>query len=519
MLDESGRYIPGHLSRRQAVGLGLAALLAPGPAWAAEKGLQFGPSRPFSWEWLQNEALALAARPHVKPRRIEAAAAVDYDALNHIHYRAEAELWRGREEGAVRFFPLSVTAREPVNISVVERGSAREISWSPHLFDAPANSPLHKLRGDKGGFAGFRVMNPSGVGDWLAYLGASYFRSAGPLDQYGLSARAIAIDVALHTVEEFPLFTHFWLERLPDATLIHALLDGPRMAGAWRFVVRHTGEEVVQDVSAMVSLRDDVSRLGIAPLTSMYWYGETERGPRIDWRPEVHDSDGLLIHNGRGERLWRPLRNPSGLKINAFADHDPRGFGLMQRDRVYSHYEDDGVFYHKRPSLWVEPQSDWGAGAVELVEIPTVSEVEDNIVAFWRPATPAKQGDRLDFSYRLRWLKDEPDDTPLARVVATRSGLGGIPGARAREDVLKLVVDFEGPVLKGLGRDSGVDVDILTILGKVIAHSIYPVVEQEGRWRLMLDVVPDPGAVMDLRATLHRDGKPLGETWLYQVTP
>ena len=270
MQNESEGNIRGQLSRRQAVGLGLAALLTPGHALAAGKGLKFGQPQAFSWEWLQNHALALASRPYVKPRRIDAAAAIDYDALNHIHYRADAELWRGRDEGAVRFFPLSVTAREPVTISVVERGAAREILWSPDLFDTPANNPLRKFIGDKGGFAGFRVMNPSGVGDWLAYLGASYFRSAGPLDQYGLSARAIAVDVALHTVEEFPLFTHFWLEQQPDTTLIYALLDGPRMAGAWRFVVRHAGDEVVQDVSAMVFLRDDVARLGLAPLTSMY---------------------------------------------------------------------------------------------------------------------------------------------------------------------------------------------------------------------------------------------------------
>jgi glucans biosynthesis protein len=189
-------------------------------------------------------------------------------------------------------------------------------------------------------------MNPGGQGDWLAFQGASYFRTAGPLDQYGLSARGLAIDTGLSKPEEFPRFTKFWLEQGPgDAITVYALLDSPSAAGAWRFVNRRTPAGIVQDVSMSLQLRNDVTRLGLAPLTSMFWYGEGQRDKAIDWRPEIHDSDGLAMTTGRGEQIWRPLNNPSRAILNSFADRDPKAFGLLQRDRNFDHYQDDGVFY------------------------------------------------------------------------------------------------------------------------------------------------------------------------------
>ena len=175
--------------------------------------------------------------------------------------------------------------------------------------------------------------------------------------------------------------------------------------------------------------RADIARLGVAPLTSMYWYGENERRKAADWRPEIHDSDGLALWTGKGERIWRPLINPPQVQTNAFMDTAPKGFGLMQRDRDFADYQDDGAFYNKRPGIWVEPKGDWGAGAVELVEIPTEDETQDNIVAYWRPARELRKGDSLSFDYRLYWQNSEPayPDT-IAKVVATRLGRGGIPG-------------------------------------------------------------------------------------------
>lgn len=500
-------------SRRDALaGLAALGLLPALPALAAPR---LGRAEAFSWEALKRQAMALSERPFVPLPRVEAAAAVDYDALNSIRYRDSAALWPDRPGQSVRLFPLGKYAREPIAIHLVEGGRARALSYSPDLYEMPEDSPARALTSGNGGFAGFRVMNPGNVGDWLAFQGASYFRTAGPLHQYGLSARGLAIDTGLSTPEEFPVFRAFWLEPGEDAFTVYALLDGPRVAGAYCFVNRVIENEIVQEVTLSILLRGDVERLGFAPMTSMYWYGETEPGPRRDWRPEIHDSDGLLIANGAGERLWRPLVNPPRTALNAFLDRNPRGFGLMQRDRAYDNYEDDGVFYHKRPSLWAEPIGDWGEGTVDLVEIPTQGETDDNIAAFWQPKAPARAGMRYDLAYRLRWLGGEPDAAPLARVVGTYRGLGGRPGHPAQEDVIKLVVDFEGAALKGRARGD-VAAEVATN-GNILMQAAYPVAERPDRWRLMIDVEARNGSATDLRGALVCCGAQLTETWLYQL--
>lgn len=502
---------------RRAALLGLAALgLVPAGAVFAAEGPPLGRATSFSWEALKRQAMALSERPWASLPRIEAAAAVDYDALNNIRYRDAAALWPDRAGQSVRLFPVSKYAREPIAINVVEGGRARPLLYSPDLYEMPADSPARALTAANGGFAGFRVMNPGDIGDWLAFQGASYFRTAGPLHQYGLSARGLAIDTGLSAPEEFPVFRAFWLEPGADAFTIYALLDGPRVAGAYRFVNRVLAGEMVQEVTLSIRLRADVERIGFAPMTSMYWYGETEPGPRRDWRPEIHDSDGLLIANGAGERLWRPLVNPPRTALNAFLDTNPRGFGFMQRDRVYDNYEDDGVFYHKRPSLWAEPIGDWGAGSVDLVEIPTRGETDDNIVAFWQPKAPARAGMRYDMAYRLRWLGGEPDASPRARVIGTYRGLGGRPGHPPQEDVVKLVVDFEGEALKGRARED-VTADVSVTNGEILMKAAYPVAERSNRWRLMIDVAPRNGAATDLRGALVCCSAQLTETWLYQL--
>ena len=148
------------------------------------------------------------------------------------------------------------------------------------------------------------------------------------------------------------------------------------------------------DIEKHLFLRADIERLGIAPLTSMFWYAEYGRERIADWRPEVHDSDGLAIWNGAGERIWRPLNNPTRVFHTSYLDHNPKGYGLLQRDRVFDHYL-DGVGYDRRPSTWVEPIGDWGKGVVQLVEIPTDDEIHDNIGAYWLPEQPARAGDAL----------------------------------------------------------------------------------------------------------------------------
>lgn len=503
----------------------LAALAAAGllpefiaaPALAQSAAPKLGPPSSFSWPALQARAIALSEKPWKAPPPPPAALqAIDYDTAGALAYRADATIWPGRS-GGVRFFHQNRYARDAVTVHLVENGQAREVVYDEALFDRPAGVKIPDL-GSAGGFSGFRLLSPGGHSDWLAFTGASYFRAAGALDQYGLSARGLAINTGRATPEEFPRFGEFWLERGPgEAWTIYALLDTPSAAGAWRFVNRKTARGVFQDVSLTVRLRADVASLGFAPLTSMFWYGEGNRRQAADWRPEIHDSDGLAIWNGRGERLWRPLNNPTRPITNSFQDKNPKGFGLLQRDRAFDHYQDDGVFYERRPSLWVEPLGDWGPGAVALYEMPTAGETDDNIVAWWQPAGPARAGDRHDLAYRLSWVADEPAPSPLARVVDTWTGQAGRPGLPPITGASKLVVDFLGQRLAPLNRQSGVKPDCDAVRGKVLSADAYPVVGQPGRWRLVVDIARESGEPVDFRGQLKLGGLSVTETCLVQL--
>jgi glucans biosynthesis protein len=512
--------LSAEFSRRAALASLLALAVAPpadAAAWPPE--VPLGPPQPFSFDRLKAQARELSRRPYKPPAGPPQALAhaIDYDAFGQIVYRPQATLWGGDPgDHGVRFFPIGRGAALPVAVHVVAGGQARPVTYSSVLFDMPADSPLRKL-GAAAGFAGFRVLNADHRTDWIAYLGASYFRSADPFNQYGLSARGLAIDTATAKAEEFPTFTAFWLERDPAGELtVYALLDGPSVAGAYRIGHRRSPAGLVQEIEAELSFRRPVSRLGIAPLTSMYWYGQSDRTPTDDWRPQIHDSDGLAIWTGAGERIWRPLANPPVVKVNAFMDRNPKGFGLMQRDRNFEDYQDDGVFYDKRPSAWVEPLGDWGPGSVQLVELPTAGEVDDNIVAFWVPAAPIRAGQTLALRYRLHWAKEEPATPAVARVVATRSGEGGRPGQPIPPGRRKFVLDFAGPSLAGLTRQSGVQPVVSLSAGQPIDAAAYPVAGAD-RWRLMFDYEAPPKTTLDLRAALTHGGQAISETWIYQV--
>ena len=430
--------------RRAAIQVGAAGVLAFAagrPAEAADAvtadALKLGPGQPFSFDLLKAEAARLAARPYRAPPEPAPGIIdqIDYERWGAIRFDTDHALFAdGPGRFPVTFFHLGKFFRKAVAMHVVDGGTARPIVYDPSYFDMPPDSPARHLP-EGAGFAGFRIQEArDGTldwrhNDWVAFLGAAYFRAIGALHQYGLSARAVALDVAAPGApEEFPDFTAVYIERAEAAAAVtvHALLEGPSIVGACRFVMQRDAG-VTMDIAQSLHLRADVARFGLAPLTSMYWFSETKKPTAIDWRPEVHDSDGLALWTGGGERLWRPLNNPSRITASAFADDNPRGFGLLQRDRVFDHYG-DGVMYDKRPSAWVEPQGGWGKGAVELVEIPTDDEIHDNIVAMWVPQTPARAGTQVDLAYKLFWQADEPYPTPLARCVATRLGNGGQPG-------------------------------------------------------------------------------------------
>ncbi len=510
------------LSRRDVVAalaaLGLAPVL---PAAGASGRALLGEPRPFSFEALVEAARERAGSPHAPTpvRAGEVLQKIDYDDHWKIRFRADHTVEAPGGRAPLRFFHLGRFFQQPVGIHLVDNGEARPVLYAPGYFEVPDDSPARGLPDDIG-FAGFRVMEPGAERDWLAFLGAAYFRSAGALDQYGLSARAVAIDTALPTPEEFPRFTDFFFAASDTADVaVFADLEGPSVAGAVRWDVARggdpTGRGVVMDMSVRLFARRDVARLGLAPLTSMFWYGETNRQRARDWRPEIHDSDGLAIHTGAGERLWRPLNNPRRVMTSSFVDRDVKGFGLMQRDRSFENYQDDGVFYEKRPSVWVEPRGGWGEGAVQLVEIPTDDEIHDNIVAYWVPARPVKAGDAVSVDYRLTWLADEPSPPAIGRVVSTRLGLGGAPGTVRPEGVVRFAVDFEGGRLAALEPDARVEVKVSAGSGTVQGAYALPVVGTLRR-RAIFDFRPAGDDPVELRLFLADRSGALTETWAYQ---
>lgn len=506
--------------------LGALATLSWADSLFAASASQPAPAaQPFDHAKLKGHARWLSERPYQAPsRRLPAAVeALDWDRYQSIRFRPEQALWR--DEGLrfqAQFFHLGLFFKSPVRIHEVVDGQAREIAYRASMFDhRQSGLDPAALPGDLG-FAGFRLNFHTDLErDVCAFLGASYFRAVGGQWQYGLSARGLAIDTAMPHPEEFPDFTAFWLER-PDprssTVVVHALLDSPSVAGAYRLRIT-PGDTLVMDVDASLYPRKTIERLGIAPLTSMYQVGENDRRMGYDWRPEIHDSDGLALWTGAGEWIWRPLTNPRQLAFNAFQDRQPRGFGLLQRDRNFENYQDDGVFYERRPSLWVEPRGDWGEGSVQLVEIPTVDETFDNIVAFWNPQRKPQAGEELLYSYRLHWGAHPPVQPPLARCVATRTGLGGVVGRPRQYFSWRFAVDFTGGDLALLGRDANVKAVVTPSRGRVEIVSARPL-HSIGGYRAMFDLVPpEDTEPITIRLYLEHAGQPLTETWLYQWSP
>ncbi|MEQ8964742.1 MAG: glucan biosynthesis protein [Azospirillaceae bacterium] len=508
---------------------GLAADASEEPP--APPGIRLGEATPFDPASLRERARALAGEAF-RPRADEVpgpVADLGYDRHRAIRFRPDAALWSDADRPyRVQFFHLGSFYETPVHVFVVEEGQAREVLYDPALFTfgaeefpdgPPADMP------DDLGFAGFRLhapLNRPDVFDELAvFLGASYFRAVGAGQRYGLSARGIAVNTGQSEGEEFPDFVAFWLERpRPGASeiVLHALLDGPSVAGAYRFAIR-PGATTEMDVDAALFPREAIDLFGVAPLTSMYLFGPADRGDVDDFRPAVHDSEGLEIWTGGGERIWRPLANPRRLRQAVYGDTNPRGFGLMQRTRDFDAYEDLEARYDLRPGLWVEPRSDWGRGQVRLFELPTDAEVNDNIVAFWVPGSPPEPGGEYRLAYRLHWCKDTPFPPSLARVVDTRVGAGGVPGTDSAGQGRKFVVDFAGGPLSELPADEIVNAE----LGVVRGATTEPVVQANpvtGGRRVFFDLRPeDSRPPVEFRLRLHRGGSVLSETWSYQWTP
>ena len=486
------------------------------------------PPPPFTLATLLQLARDRAAHPYENrsPKLPQSLARLTYDQYRDIRFRRLDALWRNQSLFEVQFFHRGFNFDRRVNINQIVDGQAHPVVYDSAWFEfgRRARLPATLKLGAELGFAGFRVhyplQTPAYKDELIVFLGASYFRVLGRNQVYGLSARGLAINTASSDGEEFPWFTDFWLVRptSPEqrTLTIYALLDSPSVTGAYTFEVT-PGSITHVKVSCQLFPRRSIDKLGIAPLTSMFLYGEDTAGHRFDdYRPEVHDSDGLMAQTGAGEWLWRALVNPHALEVNRFMDQSPRGFGLIQRDRDFNHYQDSESHFERRPSYWIEPEGDWAKGGVELVEIPTDEEIHDNIVSYWVPSAPVQAGKPLKFTYVLSAFSQSSRWPPGGRVIATRTG--NVAGAANRSALRLYVIDFAGGDLDGLDASQPVKAQVSANGGRPRGVTVERLPEN-GVWRVSFRVPPgSEDTPLDLRCYLTLYGEALTETWTYQTT-
>jgi glucans biosynthesis protein len=480
------------------------------------------------FEAIEARARALAAEPYQPSEKAIPAelANMSYEQYRAIQFREDRAVWHNESLFEIQLFHPGFLYKEPVYLNVLQPGDSAGIEFDRGYFRyvPPVDVLAEKMPEDLG-YAGFRVHYPLSSEhktEFLVFLGASYFRLIGPGQVYGASARGLAIDTATATGEEFPAFREFWLVK-PQAEqnhlVIYALLDSPSVAGAYRFEVT-PGTPAEMLVEARLFARKDVAKLGIAPLTSMYHHGENTVRHVDDFRPEVHDSDGLLMAVSNGEWVWRPLSNHRVLKVSSLTDENPRGFGLLQRDREFNHYLDMEARYDLRPSLWVTPEGGWGKGRVELVEIPTENEFNDNIVAYWVPEQAFKAGDRRQFSYRLRSVDRRLPEALSGQVLRTRIGSAAIPGQSTppSRGARRFVVDFHGGPLDSLTVAAPIHADLQNSSGRVTDLLVTSLPDGK-TWRVSFQLVPEGNQLADMRMSLVLHGQRLTEVWSYVWYP
>ena len=481
---------------------------------------------PFDFEVLQYRAKTLASKPYAeRPNRVpESLQKLTYDQYRDIRFNPSSSWWRrDRLPFQLQFFHPGFIYNRTVQLSEVNGGKVEPIRYDKDLFNFGANRDLGSIPGDMG-FTGFRIHyplnNPDYFDELAVFQGASYFRALGQSMRYGLSARGLALNTAEPGGEEFPVFEEFWVERPADKSkriTIYALMDSASVAGAFRFIIT-PGPSTVMEVKSAIYRRKDVAVFGVAPLTSMFWFGETTSNHHDDLRPEVHDSDGLLMQRGNGEWLWRPLFNPKSIRVAAFGDENPKGFGLVQRDRNFESYEDLEAHYHERPSVWVEPVGSWGAGDVRLVELPTPDETQDNIVAFWVPAKLPALGEPVKFEYKLHWfIEGKGGRTPPAGfAMATRIGRS----ATHEPELVRFWVDFTGPYLDNQRAVPDITANVSVGAGAILVHQNIEKNPFNGSWRVAFAIKPDgTGRPVELRCFLQKPPHILTETWSYLWNP
>ena len=468
---------------------------------------------------------------HLVPAEL---AKLDYDGYRDIRYNPASTLWRSDKlPYEANFFHVGPQG-DSVRIHEITPQGVKRVPYEPAKFNFGNNQLSPQRWGDlgHGGLRAFSNLNSPGYKDELVvFSGASYFRALGAGQRYGLSARGLAVDTVGAAKEEFPRFTDFWLEKPAGNAgplTIFALMDSEHMTGAYRFDVK-PGEQTVTEVHARIFMRPSdkpVATLGVAPLTSMFFFGENQPRPG-DFRPEVHDSDGLMMATddgkGGGEWLWRPLQNPASPLVTSFSMKSLKGFGLMQRDRAFNSYEDTEARYELRPSAWVTPLNDFGAGRVELLQFATPDETHDNVAAYWVPEKLPAPGQSLDLAYQIAWQGKNQQLPPNGWVTQSRRGTGYSKlSADALGQQIQFVIDFAGPALDALPEDAKVEAITTASANARVVESLAYRNPATGAWRLTLRVerlsAARPAQAIELRAFLQHNNQTLSETWTNLIT-
>jgi glucans biosynthesis protein len=490
-------------------------------------------------EYVTKIALDRAQHPFVSPRASLPEALhqdkLDYDAYRKIRFRNDRAFWlQDKLPFRTEFFHPGYLYQEPVRIFEYTKTHVQRVRFVKDWFDYSDLDVQKHIPADMG-YAGFKVTTelnkPTEFAELMVFQGASYFRMLGKDQRYGQSARGLALDSGEpDRPEEFPLFTDFWLGKpAPDDRQLHifAVLDSISCTGAYEFVIT-PGETTIADIQAVLFLREDdkiqavnkdrkpLATLGMAPLTSMFWFGENSERKFDDYRPEVHDSDGLLIHMDSGEALWRPLNNASQMRHTVFAAPNVRGFGLLQRDRDFNNYHEIFNLYHQVPSVWIKPQGDWGEGEVHLVELPTNYEGLDNIVAFWNPKQKPVPLQPFRFAYQQLWTRETTFQLSENHVVATR--IGAVIGDPKKRQIH---LDFAGPKLDALAEGETPQLIASCSPNAKIFETLVQRNPFDNTWRAIIKFEPaaDNKDPVDLRCVLQKGEEKLTETWSYLWSP
>ena len=489
---------------KASAGAGLFAFIFSLPAVAGKE------PQLFNSETVATLAQQLASRPYEAPIKPVEGAKTSYDQYRDVRFKSSSAIWHDAAPYEIQLLPAGWLFELPIELHIVDNGMSQRVFADREMFDVGAKAAELKTRSEWL-LSGFRINGklngPDKSDEIVVFQGASYFRALSAGQVYGTSARGLAIGTGGASPEEFPIFKSFWVERPESGArhfVVHVLMDSPSVTGAFRLEVR-PGNPTTIRVEAVLHPRVELTDIGIAPLTSMHLFSPMQPDRVSDFRPRVHDADGLAIWNGNGEHLWRPLRNPRLLETSSFADNNPRGFGLIQRERSVENYLDFEAHYQRRPSTWIEPIGNWGPGNIMLFELPTAAEVHDNIVAFWRPSMPVPASSPFKMAYMLSW----PDDTPIRTGGwVERSLLGRDHGDGGQSGAIRFAIDYRGI---GQQRGDAITAPEVSAAKGTISNVTMQTIDQLGITRVSFLYDPGNATSAEIRLAF-----PPAETWVYR---